>query len=499
MDSDIIKNLLREHIKKESGFYSPFGKINISVSDSLGEGGNGLVYKGEINGQEIAIKFLVTDSKEKYERFQAEYFNINFVRLELKHIINMISYGELKIEKENLSIPYIIMNKYKESLKKYRNCNEIAFDDIKRLLLFLCESVKSLHDHHILHRDIKPENILIDEQNNYYLADFGIASFDESEVPLDYKTKPASRMANISFSAPEQIDHSAEITEASDIYSIGQVIFWFVFGKLNKGTDYSKLSDQFPNGKNTKKIDDIISKCLMNDPKLRFQSIDEILDYLNKPNEGNEIDPFQDMFRFRNAVLSVCPECYNNLKCIDDQSTIDALFNNIMIEKYDQSIWFNDGLRNNYITQITKFADKKWLLNGSLHTIERIWCYFSDRVYSDVFIIEHETPKPFEIDGEKYTRVLKIGDSIYPGKTIDSGYIRVDDGTVKRIDEIKDATVIEIDEFNKYIAIGPFGNSLIYYANDDKIIELNKIDFNLKNIYDFIGSLKKRTEVRMRL
>ena len=55
MDNETIKKLLREHIKTELGFDSSFGKISISSSDSLGEGGNGLVYRGRLNEQESLL------------------------------------------------------------------------------------------------------------------------------------------------------------------------------------------------------------------------------------------------------------------------------------------------------------------------------------------------------------------------------------------------------------------------------------------------------------
>ena len=246
MNSKEIKKALIEKIKQDYGIETPFGKISIEQRNVIGEGGNGVVYKATLSGKEIAIKFLVTDSNEKYQRFLAEYFNINYVRESLKSIINMIAFGELEINnEEKCKIPYIIMNKYEKSLKKYRDTVSPSFNDVKRLLKTMLFSVESLHNKGILHRDIKPENILMDSEGNFLMADFGIASFDEERFPLDYKTKASSRMANASFSAPEQIDHSAKTTVASDIYSIGQIIYWFVFNRLKKGSDNACLIECF--------------------------------------------------------------------------------------------------------------------------------------------------------------------------------------------------------------------------------------------------------------
>ena len=66
---------------------------------------------------EIAIKFLISNSKRKYSRFKSEYFNTNYVRNDLKNIINMIYYGEFEVQ-DGKKIPYIIMNYYSKNLKE---------------------------------------------------------------------------------------------------------------------------------------------------------------------------------------------------------------------------------------------------------------------------------------------------------------------------------------------------------------------------------------------
>lgn len=52
-------------------------------------------------------------------------------------------------------------------------------------------------------------------------------------------------MANIEFSAPEQINNQYDVTPASDIYSMAQVMYWYVFGTINRGTGAKCISQEY--------------------------------------------------------------------------------------------------------------------------------------------------------------------------------------------------------------------------------------------------------------
>lgn len=92
-------------------------------------------------------------------------------------------------------------------------------------------ALRPLYRYQITHRDLKPENILIDEKERFYLADFGIAKFIDSEL-----TKDHDRMANYRFSAPEQKEPEASSSIASDMYAIGQILFWILEKHTYEGT-----------------------------------------------------------------------------------------------------------------------------------------------------------------------------------------------------------------------------------------------------------------------
>ena len=88
----------------------------------------------------------------------------------------------------------------------------------------------------------------------------------------------SERLANIEFSAPEQIDNSSHVTEATDIYSLAQVLYWFIFNKVNRGTGGEYIASVFVD-EDAYIYDEIIYKCINNNPEERFQSINEIETY----------------------------------------------------------------------------------------------------------------------------------------------------------------------------------------------------------------------------
>ena len=89
MKTEEIEQKLIEHINSQGGIVTSFGKLMFTNSNRIGQGGNGLVYRATINEKEIAVKFLISSSERKYIRFKSEYFNTNYVRNELKNVVNM--------------------------------------------------------------------------------------------------------------------------------------------------------------------------------------------------------------------------------------------------------------------------------------------------------------------------------------------------------------------------------------------------------------------------
>lgn len=475
MKAEEIEQALIQYINSHESVPTSLGKLLFTNHNRIGQGGNGLVYLATINGKEIAIKFLISDSEQKYIRFKSEYFNTNYIRNELVNVVNMIHYGELEIQ-DKIVVPYIIMTCYAQNLKSYRRgMREIREDDFRNLVEFLFSTLASIHRKGIIHRDLKPENILVDKNQKYVLSDFGIAHYNKEDLLIDNKTKKGDRLANIEFSAPEQIDCHYEVTQASDIYSMAQIMYWFIFGTVNRGTGAELIAQKY-RWDDAYIFDIIISRCLRNNPSERFQSIKEIEQfYYNEKNKEKTCDPFEDMRVFHCAILSVVPEFFKCAFEITDKDTMCGLFNSIFSHKYNQSIEFSTGIANGSIGSIIKIENDDFLMDFRQLNIRAIWGLLTDDLYDDILLLEIGESSPYIIEGnECYSVGVIDGKHIIPYKQVESGYVRYN-GKVQNVSDL-DIQVRFVGNDYRVIAIAPFHSCAIFEENDKFLEELQKVD-----------------------
>jgi len=473
MNTEEIEKCFIEYINTQGGIHTILGELKFTNSNRIGQGGNGLVYLATINEKEIAIKFLISNSERKLMRFKSEYFNTNYARNELCNIVNMIHYDELEIQ-EGIRIPYIIMTPYSRNLKKYRSEKEIGVEVFTNLFNFLLVTLRAVHRKGIIHRDIKPENILVDFEENFVLADFGIAHYEKEDFPIDNKTKKGERLANMEFSAPEQINNAYEVTQAADLYSMAQIMYWFVFGTVNRGTGAEYISQKY-DWTDAYIYDNIISKCLRNNPAERFQSVDEIIQfYKEEKDKTKEIDPFDDMFKFHNAVVRVVPEVYNQAFSITDKEIMCELFESIFEKKYNKALEFNTGIGNNKVSSIIRLENNEFLMGTRQLNIRCIWGLFTSDVYDDILLMEIDDSSPYMINGKEYHSVVVIeNEDIIPYDAILSGYVRYKG----KVHEISELVIQERFVSNNYriIALAPFHNCAVIKKNDEHIERLQHI------------------------
>lgn len=111
-------------------------------------------------------------------------------------------------------------------------------DEIKKIAVSVLEILGYLQNRipAVIHRDIKPENILVDDQINVFLVDFGLARIGEGEVAMSSVAK-----GTLGFMPPEQLFHR-QLTEASDLYGLGTTLICLLTG--TKSTAISELIDE---------------------------------------------------------------------------------------------------------------------------------------------------------------------------------------------------------------------------------------------------------------
>ncbi|KAL3577589.1 hypothetical protein D5086_019093, partial [Populus alba] len=205
---------------------------NFSVSNKLGQGGFGPVYKGTLtDGREIAVKRLSKNSRQGLDEFKNEVKHI--VKLQHRNLVrllgccierdeNMLVYELLP----NKSLDFYIFDETRSLLldwpKRYNIINGIA-----RGLLYLHQDSRL----RIIHRDLKTSNILLDYEMNPKISDFGLArSFGENETEAN-TNKVAGTYGYIS---PEYANYGLYSLK-SDVFSFGVLALEIVGGYRNRG------------------------------------------------------------------------------------------------------------------------------------------------------------------------------------------------------------------------------------------------------------------------
>src|SRR5271169_5740709 len=195
----------------------------------LGQGGMAAVFLAvradDEYQKEVAVKLVQPglDRQELLSRLRNE--RQTLAGLDHPNIVKLLDAGSTQE-----GLPYLVMDYVEGSpIDEYCDSHKLSVEERLRLFATLCEAVQYAHQKLVIHRDLKPSNILVTAEGVPKLLDFGIAKVLELTAEGPPVTQTGTRCMTPAYASPEQV-RSKSVTRASDIYSLGVVLYELLSG-----------------------------------------------------------------------------------------------------------------------------------------------------------------------------------------------------------------------------------------------------------------------------
>jgi serine/threonine protein kinase len=261
------------------------------VIEELGRGGMGRVYKvhdTKIN-EKIALKLIRPEAgldKKSLERFSNELKLARKIRH--KNVCQMFDLGEDQGTRY-ITMEYVHGEDLKQLIRKVGRLSPGQAIGIARQV---CAGLEEAHQLGVIHRDLKPQNIMLDEDGNARIMDFGIArSLSGKGI-----TGAGIMIGTPEYMSPEQVE-GKETDQRSDIYSLGVILYEMLTGRVpfegdtpfTIGVKHKSEPPQDPRELNSQLPQDLsglILRCLEKDKSTRYQTAAEVGTELQKIEQG---------------------------------------------------------------------------------------------------------------------------------------------------------------------------------------------------------------------
>ena len=317
--------------QRPSGSFEGWRIGPYKLVDELGHGGMGRVFLAErADGQfdqEVALKLLsiAFPAPEATERFLAE--RQILATLRHPHIARLLDGGVTEGGQ-----PYFVMERIEgRRIDTYCDAHQLSVRERLRLVLDVCDAVQYAHQKLVVHRDLKPANILVTEEGQVKLLDFGIAKLLDPEA-MRIQTDPATRTGQHpmtpDYASPEQV-RGADVTTASDVYQLGIVLYELLTGRrpysvedqtpseveriiceeepappsaaVNRPDDVSRTGSSPAELRKTLRgdLDTIVMKALRKEPDRRYDSAEQLAGDLRRFLGGHPVSAHPDRWTYR--------------------------------------------------------------------------------------------------------------------------------------------------------------------------------------------------------
>jgi WD40 repeat protein len=262
--------------------------------ERLGVGGYGSVWKARDNELDRTVAVKIPRAGAMTADEQEKFFREARAAAQLRHP-NIVSVHEVGRDGDSV---YIVSDFVRGvTLGDWLTGQQLTNREAAELCAKIADALDHAHEQGVVHRDLKPANIMIDDDSQPHLMDFGLARRDAGEITV---TMDGQVLGTPAYMSPEQAQGEAHTADRrSDIYSLGVVLFQLLTGELPfRGNArmliHQVINDPAPsprklNGNVRKDLETITLKCMEKDPARRYQTAKDLADELRRYLAGKPI------------------------------------------------------------------------------------------------------------------------------------------------------------------------------------------------------------------
>jgi serine/threonine protein kinase len=249
------------------------------IERTLGHGGMGIVYLATERQLDrlVALKVIraeLAGDKDFRARFRSE--QLTAASVEHPRVVTVFGAGEHE------GLLYVAMRYVpgRDLGRLVATEGPLSPEDAAALISQVADGLDAVHAAGLVHRDVKPHNVIVGDQDDAYLADFGLAKAVASTTGL---TSTGQVIGTVDYMAPEQIE-ARRVDARTDVYALGGVLFHAITGRVpfaereSSAKMWAHVHEEPPSagGERTSVLDPVIRRAMAKDPADRYPSAGDL-------------------------------------------------------------------------------------------------------------------------------------------------------------------------------------------------------------------------------
>lgn len=281
----------------------PYDLGDYVLHKEIGRGGMGIVYRAsrKSDNRTVAVKMILSGdfaSEAERQRFYAEANAA--AQLDHPQIATIYEIGQ------HQGMPFYCMQYIEgQTLSQRLTSGPLPTRRASAMLQKICDAIQYAHQQGVLHRDIKPSNILIDEDGQPFIVDFGLAKQTSSQNTL---TKSGAILGTPSYMSPEQAAGArSQVDAATDIYALGAMLYHMITGRppfvgespvdtLLMVIEQDPINPRVLNPRIHRDLEGIVLRCLQKPKDLRYVSAQGLSEDLAAFQNGQPVSAREGRF-----------------------------------------------------------------------------------------------------------------------------------------------------------------------------------------------------------